>query len=337
MANRRVPYLYTKRGVFYLQKRVPADLQHRYGRPFIRKSLRTKDPKQANRLASSLVDGLEREWLNLRFGISEETPASDLLLLQREQEILLSDACADYCRMKGRTDDKKFRQLAERVTGHVISLSGDKALSAYTIHDAKAFRDTLKARGAAPTTIKRNFAVVRSIWNLSAREHGIHKPNPFANMHYGSGAEPVKRMPVPIDSIRLVQNECMKLDDDIRWLIALISDTGMRLAEAAGLRISDVHLDEDIPFVRLEEHASRPLKTASSRRDIPLVGSALWAVQRATTKNDGPFLFPRYCSVNKCKADYASNTLNKWMKPFVPDGCVIHSFRHSLRDRLRAC
>ena len=337
MANRRVPYLYTKRGVFYLQKRVPADLQHRYGRPFIRKSLRTKDPKQANRLASSLVDGLEREWLDLRFGISEETPASDLLLLQREQEIPLSVACADYCRMKGRTDDKKFRQLAERVTDHVISLSGDKALSAYTIHDAKAFRDALKARGAAPTTIKRNFAVIRSIWNLSAREHGIHKPNPFANMHYGTGAEPVKRVPVPIDSIRLVQNECMKLDDDIRWLIALISDTGMRLAEAAGLRLDDVHLEDHIPFVRLEEHASRPLKTTGSRRDIPLVGSALWAVQRAAAENDGPFLFPRYCSATKCKADYASNTLNKWIKPFVPDGCVIHSFRHSLRDRLRAC
>ena len=42
------------------------------------------------------------------------------------------------------------------------------------------------------------------------------------------------------------------------------------------------------------------------------------------------------CSATKCKADYASNTLNKWMKPYVPDGCVIHSFRHSLRDRLRA-
>ena len=68
----------------------------------------------------------------------------------------------------------------------------------------------------------------------------------LANMHYGTGAEPVKRVPVPIDSIRLVQNECMKLDDDIRWLIALISDTGMRLAEAAGLRISNLHLDEDM-------------------------------------------------------------------------------------------
>ena len=216
--------------------------------------------------------------------------------------------------MKGRTDDKKFRQLAERVTSHVISLSGDKALSAHTIHDAKAFRGALKARGAAPTTIKRNFAVVRSIWNLSAREHCINKPNPVANMHYGTGAQPVKRVPVPIDSIRLVQNECVKLDDDIRWLIALISDNGMRLAEAVGLRISDLHIQGDIPFVRLEEHASRPLKTAGSRRDITLVGSAFWAVQRAAAENDKPFLFPRYCSATKCKADYASNTLNKWMK-----------------------
>ena len=129
-------------------------------------------------------------------------------------------------------------------------------------------------------------------------------------------------MPVPIDSIRLVQNECMKLDDDIRWLIALISDTGMRLAEAAGLRVSDLHLEEEIPFVRLEEHASRPLKTTGSRRDIPVVGTALWAVKRAAAENDGPILFPRYCSAKKCKADYASATLNKWMKPFVPEGVL---------------
>ena len=28
--------------------------------------------------------------------------------------------------------------------------------------------------------------------------------------------------------------------------------------------------------------------------------------------------------------------INKWLKPRVPQGCVIHSFRHSMRDRLRA-
>ena len=32
----------------------------------------------------------------------------------------------------------------------------------------------------------------------------------------------------------------------------------------------------------------------------------------------------------------ASGVLNKWLKSRVPEGCVIHSFLHSLRDRLRA-
>jgi hypothetical protein len=37
-----------------------------------------------------------------------------------------------------------------------------------------------------------------------------------------------------------------------------------------------------------------------------------------------------------CKANSASGGLNKWLHQYVPDNCVIHSFRHSLRDRLRA-
>ena len=28
--------------------------------------------------------------------------------------------------------------------------------------------------------------------------------------------------------------------------------------------------------------------------------------------------------------------INEWLKPRVPVGCVIHSFRHAIRDRLRA-
>ena len=206
MANRRGPHLYTKRGVFYLQKRVPTDLEHRYGRPFIGESLRTKDPKQANRLATSLVDGLEREWLDLRFGISEETPASDLLLLQREQEILLSTACADYCRMKGQT--------------------GDKSLSAYTIHDAKVFRDALISRGVSTLTVKRNFGVIRPIWNLSAREHGVASQNSFSNMNFGAGTASLRRESIPLKNVRIIQDDCVRLDDDIRWLVSLTTAIG---------------------------------------------------------------------------------------------------------------
>ena len=46
--------------------------------------------------------------------------------------------------------------------------------------------------------------------------------------------------------------------------------------------------------------------------------------------------FPRYCDERGCKANSASGGLNKWLHQYVPDNCVIHSFRHSLRDRLRA-
>ncbi len=46
----------------------------------------------------------------------------------------------------------------------------------------------------------------------------------------------------------------MALDDEPRWLIALISDTGMRLSEACGLQARDIHLDDNTPYIDLVEH-----------------------------------------------------------------------------------
>ena len=50
-------------------------------------------------------------------------------------------------------------------------------------------------------------------------------------------------------------------------------------------------------------------------------------------------LYPRLPQIlqrSQVQCELSSVALNKWLKPRVPDGCVIHSFRHSLRDRLRA-
>jgi len=71
----------------------------------------------------------------------------------------------------------------------------------------------------------------------------------------------VARKPIPIENIRNIQAACRDIDDDMRWLVALISDTGMRLAEAAGLLKSDIILDHDTPHVRLMKHPWRNLKT----------------------------------------------------------------------------
>jgi hypothetical protein len=79
------------------------------------------------------------------------------------------------------------------------------------------------------------------------------------------------------------------------------------------------------------------LKTKGSQRQIPLVGSALWAAKRIKEVNGAStYAFPRYNKTTTTNANSASAAINKWLRPRVPEGCVIHSFRHSLRDRLRA-
>jgi integrase len=145
-----------------------------------------------------------------------------------------------------------------------------------------------------------------------------------------------KRQPIPIDTIRSVQNECQTMDDDLRWLIAFLSDSGLRLAEAVGLLITDIRIDADIPHVVIQQHDWRPLKTASSTRTVPLVGMSLWAAHRIVANSNGPYAFSRYNDGKRANSNHASAALNKWLRTRVPKDCVIHSFRHSMRDRLRA-
>ena len=77
-------------------------------------------------------------------------------------------------------------------------------------------------------------------------------------------------------------------------------------------------------------------ETSSSERHIPLVGEALWAAKRITAADNGSdFAFPRYNRASSTSANSASAALNKWLKQYVPAGCTMHSFRHSMRDRLR--
>ena len=65
-----------------------------------------------------------------------------------------------------------------------------------------------------------------------------------------------------------------------RWLVALISDTGMRLSEAAGLHIDDIVLEDDTPYIQPETTPMAVFEDEEgSQRQIPLVGSSLWAYQ----------------------------------------------------------
>jgi hypothetical protein len=60
----------------------------------------------------------------------------------------------------------------------------------------------------------------------------------------------------------------------------------MRLAEATGLLREDfVNLDGTTPYIRIRPNAWRTLKTESSQRNVPLIGSSLWAAHRIISQN----------------------------------------------------
>ena len=229
-----------------------------------------------------------------------------------------------------------FVRTATRNAGYVIAELGDRPIDNYTSLDAARIRDALFARGLSSSSAKRIFGSVRAIIRLTLSEHGLDHKNPFAGIYLPDKADARIREPIPLTVIRHLQQECRELDDDRRWIIALLSDTGMRPAETVGLHLSDLVIDAEIPHVIVKAHAWRPLKTKASNREIPLVGAALWAAKRLHANATHEIAFPRYCNMDAAKADHASAALNKWLKPRVPESCVIHSYRLSMRDRLRA-
>ena len=216
MAQINAPYLIKRNGIFHLHKRVPKQLVRHYGKQFIRKSLRTRDRKEAVRVASSLVASMEKEWNEQILSVSSDTSVCTLFEEQTCSVPLLSEAGRFYVEMRGKAGDKRFERYTSRVVTEVIGLAGDKMVSAYTRKDGLAFRNALLARGSANATVKRNFECIRAIWNFAAREHGIETANPFANMNYGNGPEPVPRKSIPIENIRTIQQVCFEMDDDIR-------------------------------------------------------------------------------------------------------------------------
>ena len=252
------------------------------------------------------------------------------------QSVKLSDALKIYLRLKGRGKGKLFFAHAERNIGLVIQCLGDAQIHTLRRSDAGKFRDFLVKRNLSTESIRRVLATVRASINFANSEYGLNYQNAFSNTFVPVVGERRKRLPIPTDEILKIQLNCIAKNDSRRWLLAIISDSGMRLGEATGLIISDIHLNEPIPFVDLVPHRWRPLKTLSSTRKIPLVGASLWAAKQAVKSAKGEFLFPDYASYRGCNANSASAALLKWMKPLISTDAGIHSLRHSIRDRLRS-
>ena len=266
-------YTYRKGGVYYFSKVVPQDLADFYAKPRIVRSLRTKSLSHAKTAARSLSARLEDYWLGLRLQRAD-VPAAHLLVIPREQLDsnlpAIEDALELYLTVKGQSKGKLFFSHAKRNVSYVIACLGSRPLDCYSSADAATFRQWLSEKGLGSTSVIRVFSVIKAIVNFCIKEQGLDCKNAFSGVYLPSENNK-KRYPIKDTKLKRLQRECVLLDDDIRWLVALVSDSGMRLSEAVGLLGDDLVLDAEQPHINLIKHPHRRLKTDASESGLPPV------------------------------------------------------------------
>ena len=278
----RVKYTFKKRDVFYFTKRVPKDIRSHYTRDRIIICLKTKSDASDSRACKSIIQKLEDYWLSIRL-TQFKIPAQHLIKADKSfssDAPLLSVSLEGYFKMKGNGKDEVFFRTGARNINTVINLLGDRPINEYSTSDASILRDHLIEKGLTINTIKRMYSTIRSVINLTISEEGIDCSNAFSNTYMPDLDDSKERLPISNEDVKSIQNECIKIDDEKRWLIALISDTGMRLSEAVGLLKDDLKVNDSIPHVDIKPHPWRSLKTKSSIRKVPLVGASLWSAKR---------------------------------------------------------
>ncbi|WP_295512957.1 DUF6538 domain-containing protein [uncultured Sulfitobacter sp.] len=265
------------------------------------------------------------------------------LFYGKKQPVFLSSAIKEFQELKGEDPASRAGALRRRVVSEFIAEFGDLSIDHYTRENANDFVKFLAKKGNKTATIKRRLNSIRPVFRQMSRERELDDRRIFEAINIpNEGDDKVDRLPFSKDEISLIQRACLEKDDEMRWVVGLLSDTGLRLAEAIGLREEDIHLAAPDPYISIRPNEARRLKTKGSERKVPLVGVSLWAVKRAVAHASDGYVFPRYIDFGKKplanKSTHASNSLSKWLRTLRiadSDRKSTHSFRHSLQDRLK--
>ncbi|RWP72796.1 tyrosine-type recombinase/integrase [Mesorhizobium sp.] len=242
---------------------------------------------------------------------------------------------------------KKDEQRAERAVSNIAKALGSTPdavkVASITREQARKVQDFIRGEVRSKSTVDRYLNDIRAVINHAIAEvtelHGL--TNHFTRLPVlGSGRggdtpERDKRLPFTMDELTKIRRRIETHADqpDLLLIWRMLEGTGCRLAEVTGLRVKDVVADGGMPYVEVEWHEDRRLKTDPSRRRVPLVGDALEAAKEALRLTNGPMLFPRY-GVEGGNTN-ASAVLMKHVRKITDDAKkVVHSLRHNMKDTL---
>ena len=249
MVHQSCSYLKLKGSTYYFSRRVPKPLQKHFKTDRVEVCLHTTQQSSAVRQAQVLASELEDHWYILRrreikhrlssvFGDGSHTQGHTAGVTGVGPQ--LSTALEVYLSLKGAGRPKTFEAGARRAVGYLLAVTDDKPVDAYVRADANALREYLRGRGLSSESIGRNLTSIRAIVNFVAKEEGLQPPLAFSGIYLGEPRRKTDRYVPTATELRLLQARCRSSNDELRWLLALISDTGLRLSEALGLSCDDV-------------------------------------------------------------------------------------------------
>lgn len=189
----------------------------------------------------------------------------------------------------------------------------------------------------SPNTVRRYINKVAVAVDDVYRQYGRQITNPLNNITYKKRkAEPQKRATLTPEQFTTLQQLIKsKWEVNSAKLVAILLNTGLRVAEVAGVETKHVVLDAPVPYLIITKTEQRRIKNTNSERRVPLFGISLEAVKALMSKNDkGRFIFPNYNKVDITRNDSASGATNKWLKKNGLTNITTHSFRHTLNTRM---
>ena len=161
--------------------------------------------------------------------------------------------------------------------------------------DITLYLKTKEQNGMSPTTLETRKHIISSFWDYMSRVKGTEiKDKFFKDVTYKgipSGNNLTKKLPTEKQLNDMEEKIMWKKDIPVRnrniAIFRVLRGTGIRESELAGLDLSDLHLDEEMPYITI---LGKGVYREMQNRTVYLSGSALkaireWLEYRSTLSN----------------------------------------------------
>lgn len=151
--------------------------------------------------------------------------------------------------------------------------------------DITLYLKTKEQNGMSPTTLETRKHIISSFWDYMSRVKGTEiKDKFFKDVTYKgipSGNNLTKKLPTEKQLNDMEEKIMWKKDIPVRnrniAIFRVLRGTGIRESELAGLDLSDLHLDEEMPYITI---LGKGVYREMQNRTVYLSGSALKALSK---------------------------------------------------------